>query len=304
MLRLAQYLKPYILLILAIIVLLFVQANADLALPDYMSKIVNVGIQQGGVEDAVAEAIRQSQMEKMLIFMTDENQTLVLSNYTLVDQNSSEFEYYVKIYPSLAYEPVYVLNDVDQMVIEELNPIMGQAWVAVSGIEQMLEDPSALPTINLNLSFDLSKLPPDTDIFSLLGQLPAEQIAQITSSKDQMAEALGESMINQLAVRAVKAEYEALGMNTANLQSSYIWSVGGIMLLISLLGGVCTIGVGFLAAKTAAGTARDSRTNRQIRRRCAGRPGFGYAGCCGSRCSAPRADRFRRPTGSFRRERR
>jgi ATP-binding cassette subfamily B protein len=259
MLRLTGYLKPYILLILATIVLLFVQANADLALPDYMSKIVNVGIQQGGVENAVAEAIRQSQMEKMLIFMTEEEQTMVLSNYTLVDQKSTEFEYYLEIYPSLIYEPVYVLNDIDQPVIEELNPIMGRAWVVVSGIEKMLEDPSNLPNTNLNLNLDLSKLPDDSNIFSLIEQLPAEQTAQISSNLDLMAETLGESMINQMAVQAVRGEYEALGMNNAEIQSSYIWRVGGIMLLISLLGGICTIGVGFLAAKTAAGTARDIR---------------------------------------------
>ena len=66
MLRLLKYLKPYTLLILLTIVLLFVQANADLALPDYLSGIVNVGIQQGGVENAVPDAIRQSQMDKLL----------------------------------------------------------------------------------------------------------------------------------------------------------------------------------------------------------------------------------------------
>ncbi|HEX7540567.1 MAG TPA: hypothetical protein VF352_00435, partial [Anaerolineales bacterium] len=62
MLRLLKYLKPYTLLILFAIALLFVQANADLALPDYMSKIVNVGIQQGGVENAVPVAVRQTEM--------------------------------------------------------------------------------------------------------------------------------------------------------------------------------------------------------------------------------------------------
>ena len=90
MMRLMKYLKPYSLLILLTIVLLFVQANADLALPDYMSKIVNVGIQQSGIENAVAEAISQSQMENLLIFMSAEDQAFVLSNYAFVDQNSPD----------------------------------------------------------------------------------------------------------------------------------------------------------------------------------------------------------------------
>ena len=67
MLKLIRYLKPYIWLILLTIVFLFVQANADLALPDYLSKIVNNGLQQGGVESAVPLAIRKGQMEKIFI---------------------------------------------------------------------------------------------------------------------------------------------------------------------------------------------------------------------------------------------
>jgi len=259
MLRLLKYVKPYLLLVVLTIVFLFVQANADLALPDYMSKIVNVGIQQGGIENAVAVAMRQSTMEKLLIFMSSEQQTLVLSSYTLVDQTSPDYDQYLETYPDLANEPIYVLNDVDQTVIDQLNPIMGRSWVVVSGIQQVIEDPSKAQALGMNLNFDPSQLPPGTDVFAMLKQMPAAQLSQIIAQLDQMTETLGESMINQMAVVAVKAEYEALGMDTGKLQSSYIWSVGGIMLLISLIGGVCTVIVGFLAARTAAGTARDVR---------------------------------------------
>ena len=259
MLRLLKYVKPYLLLVVLTLVFLFVQANADLALPDYMSNIVNVGIQQSGIENAVAVAMRQSTMEKLLIFMSPEQQTLVLSSYTLVDQTSPDYNQYLETYPDLANEPIYVLNDVDQEVIDQLNPVMGRSWVVVSGIQQVIEDPSKAQALGMNLNFDPSQLPPGTDVFALLKQMPSAQLSQITTQLDQMTETLGESMINQMAVVAVKAEYQALGMDTTKLQSSYIWSVGGIMLLISLIGGVCTVIVGFLAARTAAGTARDVR---------------------------------------------
>ncbi len=259
MMRLRKFLKPYLLLILVTIVLLFIQANAELALPDYMSKIVNVGIQQGGVENAVAEAVRESQMNKLLIFMSPEDETLVLSSYTLVDQNSTDYQQYLEIYPALADEPIYVLNEVDQKVIEELNPVMGQAWVVVSGIEQMMADPENAPAMGAELDFDPSRIPPGMDVFTLLGQMSTNQLSQMTSTIDEMSATLGDSMINQMAVGAVKAEYEALGMDTSKLQSQYIWQTGGQMLLISLLGGICTVAVGYLAAKTAAGTARDIR---------------------------------------------
>jgi ATP-binding cassette subfamily B multidrug efflux pump len=259
MLRLLKYVKPYLLLVVLTLVFLFVQANADLALPDYMSNIVNVGIQQSGIENAVAVAMRQSTMEKLLIFMSPEQQTLVLSSYTLVDQTSPDYNQYLETYPDLVNEPIYVLNDVDQEVIDQLNPVMGRSWVVVSGIQQVIEDPSKAQALGMNLNFDPSQLPPGTDVFALLKQMPSAQLSQITTQLDQMTETLGESMINQMAVVDVKAEYEALGMDTTKLQSSYIWSVGGVMLLISLIGGVCTVIVGFLAARTAAGTARDVR---------------------------------------------
>src|SRR5512132_1816455 len=110
MLRLFKYLKPYTALILLTIVLLFIQANADLALPDYMSRIVNHGIQQNGVENAVPQAIRQSQMNRLFIFMNAEQKAQVLAAYALIDQGSPDYAKYVEAYPTLAKEPVYVLT--------------------------------------------------------------------------------------------------------------------------------------------------------------------------------------------------
>jgi ATP-binding cassette subfamily B multidrug efflux pump len=257
--RLLKYLKPYTLLILLTIVLLFVLAFANLALPEYLSRIVNVGIQQSGVENAVAEAIRESQMDKLLIFMSEEDQALVLDSYLLVEPSSPEAEQYVEDYPALADEPVYVLQDVDEATMDALNTIMGQSWVAVSGIEQMMADPSQAPPMGGDLAFDPSMIPEGVDVFALLAQMPAAQRAQLGTRITEAFDVLGEGMVTQVAVGAVKAEYEALGMDTAKLQTGYMLRTGAMMLLISLVGGVATIAVGFLAARTAAGAARDIR---------------------------------------------
>lgn len=259
MLRLVRYLKPFIPYVLLTIALLFVQANAELALPDYLSRIVNNGIQQGGVENAVPKAIRQSQMNRLTLFMTAEDKTLALGAYTLVDKNSPDHARYVQEYPALADKPVYVLNDIGRAEFSALNLILGRALVVVSTIEQIMADPSRAAEMGLNLGFDPSMLPPGTDLFALLERIPAAQLAQMTSVINERFAALGDSMINQMAVAAVKAEYQALGMDTAKLQTNYILRTGGLMLLISLLGGVCTVVVGFLAAKTAAGVARNIR---------------------------------------------
>jgi ATP-binding cassette subfamily B multidrug efflux pump len=259
MLRLIKYLRPYILLIVVAIALLFVQANADLALPDYLSKIVNVGLQQSGVESAVPVAIRKSQMDKLLVFMSPEEEALVLDAYRLVEPASPEADQYVDDYPALADVPIYVLREVDQATRDRLSPIMARALVVVSGIEQIMADPSAASPMAESFGFDPSRIPEGMDVFALLERMPAAQLTQMSQAITERFAALGDSMVNQMAVAAVKVEYEALGMDTAKVQRDYILRTGGLMLLISLLGGACTIVVGFLASRTAAGAARDIR---------------------------------------------
>lgn len=259
MLRLIRYLKPYLLLVTITIALLFVQANADLALPDYMSKIVNNGIQQGGVENAVPQAIRQSEMERLLLFMSTEDKSLVLENYLLVDSSSANYAALVETYPRLSEEAIYVLDTRDEAAIATLNPILGKALLVVSSIERLASDPEMAAAMGQSLGFDLSQLPPGMDLFTVLKTLPAAQVEAVTAAISERFDTLGESMINQMAVGAVKNEYIALGMNTEKLQSDYILRMGNSMLLLTLLSVACTIAVGFLSAQTAAGVARDLR---------------------------------------------
>jgi ATP-binding cassette subfamily B multidrug efflux pump len=258
MLRLTRYLKPYLLLLIISIALLFGQAMADLALPNYMSEIVNVGIQQGGVESAVPTAIRQSQMEKVTIFLTPAEKSLVDAAYTRIDSTSPEAATYITTYPVLKSEPIYVLNSIDASQKAVLNPIMGKAIMVVYGIQQAVIDPTKA-SLFAGSGFDLSKIPAGMDVFALLSKMPAAQMQQITTGMNAKFSAMGDKMITQSAAGAVKAEYAALGMDTAKLQSSYIMRIGGLMLLLTLLGAVATIAVGFLSARIAAGVARELR---------------------------------------------
>jgi ATP-binding cassette subfamily B multidrug efflux pump len=261
MLKLAKYTKPYLLMLIISIALLFAQANFDLALPDYLSRIVNTGIQQGGVENAIPIAIRQSEMDRVLIFVDAAERDSVLADYTLVDKNSPEYDKYVDVYPVLANEPVYVLNDIDQAEIDRLNPIMARAFLTVSGIEQVIADPSKAEKMGGAFSggFDLSKLPPGVDLFTMLGKLPAEQLSKIKDGINTQFEALGDSMIIQAAISGVKNEYAAIGMDTDKLQNRYIVNLGAWMLGLTLLSALCTIIVGYTSARIAAGMARDLR---------------------------------------------
>lgn len=232
MYKLAKYLKPFIGLILAAIVFLFGQAMADLSLPDYMSKIVNVGIQKGGVENAVPEAIRATQFEKLPLAMSEDDWNEVLKSYTYINKSSADYSTYVKKYPVLSNEAVYVLKDTDKTEIDKLDSIMGKGLIAVSQIENMKQEAKN-------------------------GEI--EHNTKLNQNMIEKFAAMDKSMLDQYVVSIVRAEYEALGMDVDKLQNRYIVRIGIIMLLISLLSAACVVFVGFLSSVTGAGLARNLR---------------------------------------------
>ncbi|HNB53145.1 MAG TPA: hypothetical protein PK530_14440, partial [Anaerolineales bacterium] len=164
MLRIRNYLRPYLVMFLVAVALLFVQAQLDLALPDYLSKIVNTGIQQSGVESPVPDAIRQSEMKRVTLFLSDADKTAVLDAYTLVEPGSPEADTYAEQYPLVADEPIYVLKDLTQEEKDALSQPFAKALLVVSGLEQAVADPEKAAQIGGG-QFDLSKLPPGTDLF-------------------------------------------------------------------------------------------------------------------------------------------
>ncbi len=263
MMRLAKYLKPYISLILLAIVLLFVQANADLALPDYLARIVNTGIQLSGIESAVPQAIRQSTMDKLTLFVSTQDKASILADYTLVNKSSANYGQLVNQYPDLANEPVYVLNKIPQAEINRLNPIMAKPILTVYYLQQAMTDPSKLAAMAQGMGFNLSQLPAGTDLFTVLTKLPAAQqskiITAIASFADKQIGAINDKLLNQATAIPIKAEYIALGMDVNKLELNYLFKVGSTMLGLVLLSGVCTILVSLFAARTAAGMGRDVR---------------------------------------------
>ncbi len=259
MIRLARYLKPFSTLIALAVILLFVQAMADLSLPDYMAKIVNNGIQQGGIDSAVPQAIRESEMDKLTLFMSEDDTTRTLAAYTLVNQDSPEYDEEVTHYPALANEPIYVLNTISTDEANAIKPALSKAFLAVTGIEQAMADPEKAAALGEGSGFDLSALPEGTDVFAMLSALPQAMRTAILSQVDARFDAMGESMIEQAAIGAVKTEYAALGLDTTSLQNSYIIQAGLIMLGIALVSGASTVAVGFLSAKAASGMARNLR---------------------------------------------
>jgi ATP-binding cassette subfamily B protein len=259
--RLLKYIKPFLPILLLAIALLFVQANADLALPDYLSRIVNIGIQAGGVENAIPKAIRQSEMDRLTLFLSPDEKTRVLNDYSIISQSSPDYALNLALYPALKNTTIYVLKDINKAETAWLNPVMGKGMLALSGIEQVMADPARASSLMQGgyIGFDLTKLPPGTDLFALIGKLPSSTVSQISAAMNKRFEAMGINSLVQAASTPIKAEYIAIGMDTGKLSNNYILYMGGIMLLLTLLSVVCTILVSFLSARAAAGLARNLR---------------------------------------------
>jgi len=257
--RLIKYWKPYLLAVLLAIVLLVIMGNADLALPDYLSRIVNIGIQANGIQDAAPEAIRAGQLENLALFMSTEEQQLLRANYQKVDQASPDYTALLTRYPLLADEPLYLLGEVDEAQKEQLSATLSKPLVIVNGIRNAVENPQQAAALMGELPAAFEMIPPGTDPFTFLKMMPAEQLTQLGSSITERLDTLEPALLEQMAVAAVKSEYEAIGVDLASVQTNYILRTGGIMILLSLLAGICSISVSFLAGRTSAAMARDIR---------------------------------------------
>jgi len=263
MIKILKHLKPFVTSIVVVICLLFVQAMCDLALPDYTSNIVNVGIQQGGVENAVPKAIRKSEFDKIKLFMNENDKKKVEDNYVLLDKKNlskSELENYLKDYPQLDKESLYKLNTKDKNIISELNNIFGKPILIVSGIEK-----GGISALTSGMSGAAQRgqmpknLPANTDPFAIISKMSQEQINAMKEKTDEKFKNMPGSMITQSAVTFLHKEYKTIGINTDKLQSNYILIAGAKMLLLALISMAATVIVGLLAARVAAGLGKNLR---------------------------------------------
>lgn len=265
MFKLIKYLKNSVVPIIMIIGLLIVQAVCDLSLPDYTSNIVNVGIQQGGVENVTPEVIRKSQLEKLELFISEEDKIEIKSNYTLLDKDSlsdEEYNKYVKKYPTLENENVYKLTakKKDKETIEKLNGIFAKPMLVVQGFESDSEESKAMKAAIIAQFPPNMGIDENADILEVMSQLPQEQLDAMMKDIDKNFENLPNTMIDQAAISYVKDEYSSIGMNIDKMQTNYLLYTGGLMVLIALLSMAATVAVGFIGARVAASLGKNLRS--------------------------------------------
>ncbi len=277
MTRIAKYLKPYLLLLSVAVVLLFVQAYTNLALPDYMSDIVNVGIQQGGIDTSAAEAVRASEMGKLTLFMRKNESEEVLSAYRLIKPGSPESKEYVSRYPAVSKEAVYVRKNISPAEVKKIEPIMARAFILVEAVREAKTHPERLKMFFKRLGTNssnsgsgnlggmggsvgnLAQLSTGGDLFSLLESMPLEYREGMLNSIEEKFASMDVKMLKQMAARPIRKEYKALGMDTERLQMSYMLHIGLIMLIFTIISAVAAISTRYLSARIGAGFARDLR---------------------------------------------
>ena len=235
--------------LLAIIAVLFIQAYCDLSLPAYTSDIVNVGIQQGGIEDQVPEALRADEMEKLLLFVPEEDQGTVLDAYE-TDSSTYDTEAYV-LRESAA-------EDEEQM--DTLSDILAGPMMLTAGFESG-SDMTKQIEAQLKENIPAQMATDDMTVFDILKMMPAEQRDALIEEMEKQMDDLPDTILEQAAVSYVGTAYEALGMDMDEIQIHYLLVTGGKMVALAFLGMAASVLVGFLASRVGAATGRDLRGN-------------------------------------------
>lgn len=265
MLKIMKYLKKSAVSVVAIIILLLIQALCDISLPDYTSKIVNVGIQQGGIENAVPEVIKENELKRLLMFVDNDDKDAVEDAYKLVksgDTSDENYDEYVEKYPKLETENVYVLKEIDKEKNEKLNEILGKPEMALLAIEKDGEESKKIKEGILKM------MPPqaamvmkDKSLIEIMKTMPEEQLDSMRKEMFKKFDSMPDSIITQSAIAYVNNEYKSIGIDLDNLQNKYILKSGAQMLGIAILSMFVTIIVTYLAAKVAATLGKILRNN-------------------------------------------
>jgi len=264
MLKVLKNLKESWLSVIAIVLLLIVQAAGDLTLPDYTSKIVNIGIQSGGIENPAPEVIRKSEMDNLLIFTEDNEQ--ILNDYKEISKENldeKEYEKLVKKYSALENETLYEVKKLNSEEQTQLNNMMTKPLMMLSSLEneetansmkeQML---SSMPA---NMPEQQKIAMQNMELIDIIKQMPKEQIDKMLETVNEKLDNMQNSILEQAAIQQVKKEYKAIGIDTDNLQNKYIIISGLKMLGISFIIMASAISIMCLSARVAAKLAKTLR---------------------------------------------
>ncbi|WP_443734365.1 ABC transporter ATP-binding protein [[Ruminococcus] lactaris] len=245
--NLFKYAASYWKAMIAIMLILFVQAYCDLSLPAYTSNIVNVGIQQGGIEDEIPEQIAREEMDKLLLFVSEEDGQKVMDAY---EEDTESYE-----------KDAYVLKESvsgDEEQMKELQDILKLPMMMTTGFESGSDMTKEVES-QLKSSLPDGTVSEDTTIFDIMKMLPGEQRTVMVEKMGEQMDDLPDTILDQAAVSYCKSVYQDLGMDMEKIQTGYLVKTGGMMIALAFLGMAASVLVGFLASRVGASAGRDLR---------------------------------------------
>ena len=289
--NLFKYAASYWKAMIAIVLILIVQAYCDLSLPAYTSDIVNVGIQQGGIEDEVPKQIAVEEMEKLLLFVSEDDQQTVTDSYTedntsydkdadVLKDSVAEDEDAMKDLKEILQIPMMMTagiesgsdttKQMEKQLKEQMKQGMAQSQSAQQSAAQELpegmsqEEAQKMAQAQSAQQGAASQAQQaaaleDASMFDLLKMLPAEQRSALVDQISEKMDDMPDTILDQAAVSFCKSAYKDLGMDTNQIQIHYLLKTGGQMAALALLGMVASITVAFLASRVGASAGRDLR---------------------------------------------
>ncbi len=249
--KLFKFLKPYAAAVAAIICILVVQAYCDLSLPTYTSDIVNVGIQQGGIDEALPDTISKKDLNHLLLLVPSDRQKIVKNAYT---ESVEKYDYNGTVMELKASVKE------DKKKVDRLSEILGKPMLMAAGFdsgsemtqkieEQMRTQMSGIPNVD------------KMDIYDMLEFMGAEGRNALIGQMDQQMDSMQDSIIAQEAAGYIKDAYTHIGIDTDQIETTYILHTGAKMLALAFLGMAASILVGLLASRVGAGVGRRLREN-------------------------------------------
>lgn len=254
--KLFQFLKPYGGSVAAIICVLMLQAYCDLSLPTYTSDIVNVGIQQRGIDEAVPESLAEEDLHHLLLFVSDDNKSLVQGVF---EEGESHTDGYSADYDGVVFSLKESVK-AEEESLEELAEVLKKPMLLVSGFDS---ESGMTEELGKQLS-EMGERMPGTEglsIYDLLSMMPEEERTALVSGIMEKLDSMPDSIMEQSASVFVKNAYEKIGIDTDKLSSAYIIKTGARMLGLAALGMAASILVGFMASRVGAGIGRGLRRN-------------------------------------------
>ena len=247
--KLFQFLKPYAPRVLLILCVLVVQAYCDLSLPTYTSNIVNVGIQQSGIDEEIPENISEEEMNRLLLFVSEDDRQDIQDAY---EKSSESFDYDGE---------VLTLKDSVKSDNEKLDALTEEMKLPMMLTDGFENGSDTTEQMGGQLKEQMSQVPgiEKMSVFDIFGMMDDTQRAAIVDKITEQMDKMPDSILDQAAISYVKSTYEQIGLDTGHMSTVYILKTGAKMLGLAALGMAASILACLMASRVGAKVGRGLR---------------------------------------------